>query len=147
MPQNKQLHSMRNRHFMEACRRVIAESPTPLTAEQIAFTAARRPAPAFYVSYGQALRRIRDYRKNHGGNFPREGAMSVYAELNERTKRKMHACRIPETQALSQVLADGNAPCFFMKPRAAAFLYYRLRSLARSERRQRIARLSHTNDN
>ena len=137
MPYNEELHRLRDRHFMEACRKVIATSREPLTAREIAERAAAMPAPAFYISYSHALRRIRDYIAHDGGNFPTAGAMAVYAELHRRMLRKMRSLHLNDAQALNLVLAEGHAPHFYLQPRAAEYLYYALRSSVRRFRRNR----------
>lgn len=137
MPYNEELHRLRNRHFMEACRRVIATSLEPLTAREIAERAAAMPAPTFYITYSHALRRIRDYIAHDGGKFPTTGAMAVYGELHRRMLRKMRSGRLNDAHALNLVLAEGHAPHFYLQPRAAEYLYYNLRSSARRFRRNR----------
>lgn len=133
MPHSNSLLLMRNRHFMAECRRVIASSKHLLTAENIAAIASTRPAPTFYVSYHYALRRIRYYAR-HGGKFPQSGATAVYGELYRRMLQKMKSGHYNEAQALNLVLAEGNAPCYYLRPRAAGFLYYQLRSNAKRKR-------------
>lgn len=134
------LSELRHRDFLSACRRVIAESTSPLTAAQVAEKAAKSPAPWFYVSYQHALRRIR-FLERHGFNdVSTSETRKLYDELYRRVRRLMQSRGISDADALAAVLAAGNAPEFYFTPGSAAYLYSIVRrreAAARAEPRTR----------
>lgn len=128
------LKARRDRHFLECCRRILRDTREPLTAPQVAVMAAASPAPEFYVGYDWALRNIRLYRK--GACCGKEGGNSrkMFAELSRRVDRLLSRSHMSERRALARVLADGNAPCFYLTPGSATVLYCRLLAERRHER-------------
>ncbi len=126
--------SRRDRDFLRACRNVIARSRTPLTMAQVAVKAASGPAPAFYVSYCHALRRLHQIR-SHSVELPDRGRMSLYRELQSRVAALCCAKSLTEADALARVLAEGPAPAFFLTPASAVVLYSELLGKVRRARR------------
>lgn len=128
------LKARRDRHFLECCRRILRDAKEPLTAPQVAVMAAASPAPEFYIGYDWALRNIRHYRK--GGYCGKEGGSSrrMFADIIERVDRLMSRGSMSERRALARVLAEGQAPCFYLTPGSAIVLYCNLLAKARSER-------------
>ncbi len=119
--------STRNRHFMEACRKVLSES-AGLTAAMVAERAAALPAPCYYITYGYALRRLRALRKQgdpSAGNP--KGARALWAELHLRVDALSRRHGISDSEALARVLAEGRASSFFLAPRSALRLYQAIR--------------------
>lgn len=121
------LTATRNRHFMDACRTVIATATGPVTSGYIARKAAAMPAPGYYVSFDYALRVLRYMRRS--GFIPREGkgAGALWRELCSKVTALQQRHRIPDSEALSRVLADGKASSFFIRPATALRLYHRLK--------------------
>ncbi len=136
------MKNLRDRDFLRACRRIISESPVALQASEVARRAALTPAPAFYLSYGYALRRLRYLRRRGEARKARAGAPAVFAELDRRVDSVMHRRHISDAEALAHVLAEGNAPCYYLLPGAAAYLYCKLRKRARQRRRRSLNRNS-----
>lgn len=147
MTENSEICTMkrlRDRHFLQACRRVVSESKRPLTAAEVAVEAAASPAPEFYVSFCYALKRLRMYRHRGPDSIPEKGASAVFGEINRRVTLRMERTGESVTDALSAVLAQGNAPCFYLRPSAAIYLYHVLRKRSRLHRRvHRHVQLSH----
>lgn len=127
---------LRDRHFLQSCRRVISESSKPLTAAEVAVEAALAPAPEFYVSYCYALKRLRMYRRRGVDSIPTEGASAVFRELDRRVSARMERTGDTDSQALAHVLAYGHAPCFYLRPSAAIYLYSVLKQRSQLHRRR-----------
>lgn len=132
MIHSKFLTSTRNRHFMDACRTVIATDTGPLTSGYIARKAAAMPAPGYYVSFDYALRVLRYMRRS--GIIPRQGngAGALWRELGCKVTALQQRHCISDSEALSRVLADGNASSFFIRPATALRLYHRLKHSLRT---------------
>lgn len=118
----------RNRHFIEACRRVIASIPPreEINILRVAMDAAHSPAPHYYCTFIYALRMLRVLR--HGRlALRRDRRLAMWEELNEKCSAYMErrGCNLPE--ALSNVLASESASQFFIAPTTAVRLAQRLR--------------------
>lgn len=140
MTANTQSITMKNRRdrdFLRICRRIVSESTRPLTAAQIAKAAAESPAPEFYVTFTYARRRLSYLRRNGLDSTTHDGPTAAFDELRRRVDRLMARKGITESEALALVLCEGNAPRFYIRPAAAAFLYGRLRREARQKRNRR----------
>lgn len=120
------LRAQRDRDFLRSCRQVIISSPVPLSTPEIAILGASRPAPSFYLTHPYALRTLRSLRRQGKIGKTLAGPLGVYAELDLRVKAVMEARHVKESEALTLVLARGKAPRFYLKPRAAVHLYYKL---------------------
>lgn len=115
------LVNLRNRHFKEACRRVMAQSDRPLTTAEIAARAASQPAPCYYCTYEYALRCIRVLR--HGRLHVKEGRRArMWREIDGKTRlvQERHGISLPA--ALMRVLAECTASEFFISPQRAYIL-------------------------
>lgn len=121
----------RNRHFLAACREIIANLPAgeEINLAWVAEEAAQSPAPHYYCTFTYALRMIRLLRH---GRLPlrNDRRRLLWEELNIKTAIVMarRGCRLPE--ALSFVLAGGSASRFFIAPTTAHRLVQRLRARA-----------------
>lgn len=99
----------RNRHFLAACREIIANLPAgeEINLARVAEEAAQSPAPHYYCTFTYALRMIRLLRH---GRLPlrNDRRRLLWEELNIKTAIVMarRGCRLPE--ALSFVLAGGR---------------------------------------
>ena len=110
----------RNRHFREACRRVISRlgAGQEITPRIVAELAAREPAPFFYCTFDYALRCLRVVR--HGRlsmRSPRRAAM--WAELNSKVAERQALTGESLPEALSTVLSSCGASQFFISPARA----------------------------
>lgn len=128
------MKNQRDRDFIKICRQIISESREALTAAEVAMAAAMRPAPEFYISYNHALRKISRMRR-HGFNESAEGNAAIYKDLNSRAEEVMKKRSCSLAEALALVLAQGNAPRFYLTPKTAVFLYSTIRSRRRRVRR------------
>lgn len=121
----------RNRHFLEACRRIIDSLPAGahISLPEIAAKAAASPAPHYYCTFTYALRMLRLLRH---GRLPlrNDRRRMMWEELNVKTAIVMarRGCRLPE--ALADVLASHSASRFFISSETALSLVYRLSSRA-----------------
>ncbi len=109
--------SQRDVDFKALCREIIRTSPTPLTYREVLAKACSMPAPAYYVDYYYAMRKLRAIRK-----MPTERARRAsrgrWAEIDSRA-RKLEAEGVPHHKAVEQVLLAGNASGFFIAPTTA----------------------------
>ncbi|MBD5332454.1 MAG: hypothetical protein HDR97_01705 [Bacteroides sp.] len=128
----------RNRHFIEAARKVIRELPAgePIDIASVAAKAAMSRAPHYYCSYEYALRVLRVL--GHGRlKMRRDRRRAMFEELRAKCDLYMerHGCRLPE--ALGYVLAGESASQFFISGATALRLVQQLRGLGSplSERR------------
>ncbi len=118
----------RNRHFLEACRRVIDRLPPreEINLVRVAMDAAHSPAPHYYCTFTYALRMLRVLRH---GRIPlrRDRRLAMWEELNEKCTAYMErrGCNLPE--ALSNILASEPASQFFIAPTTALRLIQKLR--------------------
>lgn len=128
------LITLRNRHFLEAARRVISSIPAghPVSLRYVASQAALEPAPCYYCTYEYALRMLRVLR--HGRlKLRNDRRLALWEELDRRAGRLMERHGYRLDFALANVLADGHASQFFISPARAMDL---LRSSFDPETRQ-----------
>lgn len=131
--QGVRMSTLRDRHFMEVCRRLMADPARRFTSSrQLAREASRQPAPLFYVSFGHALRMVRRYERY--GRLPRQSADGArkWTEIIDRVARVRERHGISDTDALARVLAQG-APEFYLCPSTALRLFYRIRHRRRRD--------------
>lgn len=120
------LTALRNRHFMDACRRVMKADNGHLTSAIIAQQAAMTRAPHYYISFNYALRILRRMRRGYAHRTGNE-AGAMWREIDERVFNLEHRHHISDSEALARVLAEGNASSFFLRPATALRLYHRLK--------------------
>lgn len=119
----------RNRHFIEAVRRVINELPAgeAINVASVARKAAMSRAPHYYCTYEYALRVLRVMA--HGRmDLRRDRRRAMFEELRAKCDRYMavhKGCRLPE--ALGYVLSAGSASQFFISESTALRLVQQLR--------------------
>ncbi len=125
----------RNRHFLEACRRVIRNLPADeeINISKVAMTAALSPAPHYYCTYTYALRMLRVLRH---GRMPlrRDRRLALWEELNMKCTVYMARTRCNLPEALGYILASESASQFFIAPSTALRLVQRLRSASAAAR-------------
>lgn len=138
---SRALAAMRNRDFMKACRRVIAESGSKsLTVAEVTAAAASQAAPSYYLTFDYARRLVsegqrggarRTLRESIDGRHRGARLKSVEARRQELIDRveevRAKNPRLKEHHALARVLASG-ASSFFLSPEGARRLYTRMRS-------------------
>lgn len=121
------LTRLRDRHFMEACSRLLNDPRRRFaSARELAAAAASEPAPLFYISFERALRVVRHYRSCRSLPEGRGQVRAKWVEIIDRTERLIERYGISDTDALVRVLENG-APSFFLHPSSALRLYHRLR--------------------
>lgn len=111
------LLDLRNRHFLNAARRLIEAVPANgyLDLQSIAAKVANSPAPRYYCNYSYALRMLYVYRSDR--IKLKEGRRkALWAELNAKVDRKLAAGCPTVSDALADVLAGGGASQFFISP-------------------------------
>lgn len=84
------LVTLRNRHFLEAARRVLSTLPAgrPVSLEHLASLTALEPAPCYYCTFEYALRMLRVLR--HGRlKLRNDRRLALWEELNSRASRLM----------------------------------------------------------
>ncbi len=116
----------RNRHFLNAARRIIDAIPRNRRVDLSAVAAkvASSPAPAYYCSFLYALKMLYVYRR--GNIHLREGRRKdLWAELNAKVEDLLEFCGGSIAEALSLVLARGCASQFFISPVTATNLLRR----------------------
>lgn len=109
--------SQRDRDFKALCREIISKSPTPLTYREVLAKACSMPAPAYYVDYYYALRKLRAIRKMPTDQA-RRASRGRWFEIDSRA-RKLEAEGMPHHKAVEQVLLAGKASGFFIAPSTA----------------------------
>lgn len=129
------MKNMRDRDFMLACCKIVEATGGRLTQAQVARRAASMEAPAFYVSFDYAMRRLSAMRRCNKPLRLTGGAADLFVELNLRVSMKMALGDRKLSQALTEVLSEGRASGFFLTPASAVFLYKRLRREQRVRRR------------
>lgn len=105
----------RDRHFRQACRRVILDLPAgaSFTLDEIIERAIHSPAPYFYCTYEYALRMIRVLR--HGRiRLRRDRRLRQWTELSARCLELEEKRGMSLANALTHVLATGKASEFFI---------------------------------
>lgn len=129
----------RNRHFMEAARRVIKELPAgrAINIAEVAARAAASRAPHYYCTFDYALRVIRVMK--HGRlAVRRDRRRDMFEELRAKCDLYMDShpgCRLPE--ALGYILSTESASQFFISPSTALRLVQELRDLGREATERR----------
>lgn len=128
--QNRRL---RQSQFFQLCRQISRRSiadGTKLSARQIVDIALKSPAPSYYVEYTYALRRLS--RPLPTGTRCPSPRNLMWNEISRRVNnRRQNRPNLSLGQALSLILAEGNASSFFISPAYALRLYYRLLSQKR----------------
>lgn len=120
-------YTARDRDFMRACRRVIAESSDPnLTIAKVTARAARMRAPSYYVEYSYAMRKLNALAARRH-TLDSKTVCSRWTEIQARVAALMERRALSRNEALARVLREGGASSFFLAPRSAARLYLRLR--------------------
>lgn len=119
--------SQRDRDFMTACRKVISESTeTDLTVDKVAARAAAMKAPAYYVEYSYAMRKLNALAARRA-KLDSKVTCRRWEEIRSRVERLMELRGLKRNDALARVLREGDASSFFLAPRSATRLYLRLR--------------------
>lgn len=119
--------SQRDRDFMTACRKVISESTeTDLTVDKVAERAAAMKAPAYYVEYSYAMRKLNALAARRA-KLDSKVTCRRWEEIRGRVERLMELHGLNRNDALARVLREGDASSFFLAPRSATRLYLRLR--------------------
>ncbi len=123
----------RNRHFLDAARRVMKTIPAGHSVDirYVAAKAAASPAPHYYCTYEYALRVLRVLR--HGRmSMRRDRRLAMFSEINDKCSRLMAlqpGLRL--TDALTFVLTSERASQFFIAESTAEKLVQQLRREAR----------------
>lgn len=120
------LRKLRNLHFMERCRRLLASDAGRFdSALRLAGEVSASPAPFYYVTFPYAHRVMRRFfaKGELPGNTPRRIAM--WREIMERVAKRMSISRDSDTEALAYVLQQ-PASSFFLEPSTAERLYSHL---------------------
>lgn len=132
---------MRNLHFLAAVRRETAlPESARLSLRQCVHRAARRPAPAYYVSYSRVARALDargEVRSDVGGS---EYKMSMWHEISDKVKAMMSSRQLRRPSAIAMVLAGAGASSFFMSPSRAWCLYHEIMRQRRADGRRRHVR-------
>ena len=124
---------MRNRHFLDAARRVMKTIPAGHSVDisYVARKAASSPAPHYYCTYEYALRVLRVLRH---GRMPmrRDRRLEMFNEINDKCSQLMAqqpGLHLPD--ALTFVLASERASQFFIAGATAEKLVQQLRRESR----------------
>ncbi len=121
------LTETRNRHFLEACHRLILSmGPSePVVAAEVAARAAMMPAPHYYCTFEYALRMLRVLR--HGRlKLRNDRRLAQWMEINSKVDRLMEKRGCSLIEALTHVLTFEPASRFFITPSTACGLLYKL---------------------
>ena len=113
--------SARDRAFLTACRKLgSTERGRKMSARELAHTAAKNPAPGYFITYDYALRILRGTEANERrGSEARRRNEEIRLRVSRvAARRKLHAA-----DALTHVL-EGGASSFFMSPKRAERIYY-----------------------
>ena len=128
-------YTARDRDFMRACRRVIAESSDPdLTIAKVSARAAAMRAPSYYVEYSYAMRKLNALAARRS-RLDGKTTCARWTEIQSRVEALMERHDLTRNEALARVLREGGASSFFLAPRSAARLYLRLRHAGRADGR------------
>ena len=120
----------RNRHFLEACERMIRLLPPheEINLARLAYLASTSPAPHYYCTFTYAMRMLRVLRH---GRMPirRDRRRTMWEEINAKCDHYMErrGCNLP--QALAYVLATERASQFFIAATTAHRLVQKLWSV------------------
>lgn len=124
------LTSLRNLHFFNACRRVIASSSAPLSLADIICRALRTKPQGYYVSFSRAYTHVLAIELGHQRAVPGSLWTLLHRKATKIASRSPH---ISLATALNLVLADGNAPRFFITPSTARRIYHRTHAAIRHQ--------------
>ena len=124
----------RDRDFVNAYRRELRrawERGEQLEATEVVRRAIEGGAPGFYIGFDYARRGVSDrlrrrLRSRHREWMPVKRAL--WEDLAERVEAEMVSGRgrLRMSEALARVLAEGNAPRFYMGPRTARRILLRM---------------------
>lgn len=132
---HKELAAEKARCFMGECRRLLAGSGNYTTVAGLTAAAARRPAPAYFVSYLYALDVVYHYRKTGELRVNGNTRRSMWMEIINRTHALMEADKsLSVIDALAEVLRS-EASCYFLSDSAARTTYYNERRRCMHRRR------------
>lgn len=133
MKTDNYLRRLRDEDFMQACRRVISATKGNLTEADVAARAAAGPAPAYYVSFDYALRRLRGMGRGKE-RLRCPASRRRMEEIAERVERMMRRHGISDSEALQRVLAEGRASSFFLSAGSARRFYQNARQRRKNNR-------------
>ncbi len=107
---------------MNRLRREAVRHPNPELRELIK-QVAEGPAPAYYVEYVTAVKRIREIRS--GRRVLSNGIRGrMWAEINAKVGARMEKYpNLSLTGAVARVLIDESASCFFITPARALAIF------------------------
>ena len=93
---------------------------------EIVKAAANGPAPSYYLTYDRVMKMLpgRESEAIPVGARSARGAM--WREIHRRVLRRMRRSGVRRSDAVSMVLAEGNASSFFLTESSAWVLYHRL---------------------
>lgn len=124
----------RDRDFMNAYRREVRrawEETGQVDRGEVLRRAIEGGAPGFYVEFEYARRgvsaRLRHRLRSRHRDYMRPKRM-IWEDLADRVMSEMTGSRVPLRlgEALARVLAEGNAPRFYIEPRTARRIVSRM---------------------
>ena len=127
----------RDRDFMNAYRREMRlawAGEGPVESREVMRRAIEGGAPGVYVGFEYARRGVsarlrRRLRRRHRESMPAK--RRIWEDLADRVESEMAGARgmLSLSEALARVLAEGNAPCFYIGPRTARRIVAKLRNV------------------
>ena len=116
----------RDADFYRACCRELTASEReghlhPTVRSLVSATLQSR-APMFYVSYAFALRTLRGMRRHRSGRSY-DSRRRKWHDIDLRVAALEHRHRLSDSEALQRVLAEGDAPGFYLSVSAAERIY------------------------
>ena len=118
----------RNAHFLAAvCRAAARRGVSGHDVAQIVSAVAAGPAPEFYISYDAARRYVSLALRNKLPKSLSPTRRQKWADITSRvTALRDRRPQLSVCEALAYVLATCHAPSFYIAPRSALNLYYKL---------------------
>lgn len=127
----------RDDDFYRACCRELAASERHgelhPTLRSLVTAALRSTAPLFYVSFPFALRTLRGLRRQRRDHIY-DSRQRKWRDIDLRVSALERRHGISDADALQRVLAEGNAPGFYISVSAAEKIYRRSRHTRRRGR-------------
>ncbi len=118
------MRARRDADFIRCLRRTFKEHAAEMpTVKRLMLLTLRKPAPQFYVSYGYALRVLRERRSGRRSRYKGSAAEKMWQTIENAVAglRERHSLSVGE--ALQRVLTEGRAPAFFIAPATAQRIY------------------------
>ncbi len=118
------MRARRDADFVRCLRRTLEEhAHEQPTVKPLMLLTLRKPAPQYYVSYGYALRVLRERRSGLRSRYKERSTEHMWQTIEKAVARLRERHNLSVGEALQRVLTEGRAPAFFIAPTTAQRIY------------------------